>query len=114
MSHFFEQNFISQTFTIHGSHLFMSYFLSKMSINIIVVKPYPTTLPPASPPHPKKCDTKKCDPSSNLHNEMGHTYSCRTFLRKISTSQTCTMNGSHLFMSHFLSKISNNIIAVIP
>ena len=34
-------------------------------------------------PHPKKCNTKKCDPSSNLHNKMGHTYSCRTFLSKI-------------------------------
>ena len=45
-------------------------------------------------PHPKKCNTKKCDPSSNLHNKMGHTYSCRTFLSKISTSQTCTTTPS--------------------
>ena len=49
-----------------------------------------------------------------FHSNMGHTYSCRTFLSKISTSQTCTMNGSHLFMSNFLSKISNNIIVVKP
>ena len=28
----------------------------------------------AMAPHLKKCDAKKCDLLSNLHNKMGHTY----------------------------------------
>ena len=39
---------------------------------------------------------------------------CHTFLSKISISQTPTINGSHLVMLHFWSKIYINIIAVKP
>ena len=115
----------SQTCTTTPSTHLTPTTLTTHSIPLTPNTPPPTSLPPTPPqqtlppcllpvPHPKKCDTKKCDPLSNLHNKMGHTYSCRTFLSKISTSQTCTMNGSHLFMSHFLSKIYNNIIVVKP
>ena len=55
-----------------------------------------TTLPPASS-HPRKWDTKKCDPSSNLHNKMGHTYSFRTFL------SNCWTRLSLLKPNHVLS-----------
>ena len=85
MSHFFEQNFYYSNMHVHPLH-----------------PPHPN--PHNHPLHPKKCDTKKCDPLSNLHNKMGHTYSCCTFLSKISISQSFTINGSHLLMSHFLKQ----------